>query len=237
MSKEIKLRDGSKVLDRRLDALISFDERSRKFPIRATISQKKPRSYSWSCAQCLDQGNEGACVGFGITHELIARPAPVQGLDDKFAREKIYWPAQKIDDWFGGAYPGARPFYEGTDMKSGLKIVTGLGYCDEYRWAFSFDEFLLGVGYNGPAIVATNWYEGMEKIDENGFIHPTGRVRGRHCYVFLSVDIKKKRAKMHNSWGLRFGINGEAYVPFDEVEVLLKHQGEAAFLVGRHSRV
>lgn len=102
MPKPTKLRDGSEVADKRLARLVLFDKRSRKFPIRKTITAKKPRSFTWSCGKHLNQGVEGACVGFSCTHELIARPASVSGLAEKFAREQIYWEAQKIDPWEGG---------------------------------------------------------------------------------------------------------------------------------------
>ena len=93
-----KLRDGSQSGDIRLDRIIFFDERSRAYPIRRMVAVKKPRSYTWRCKTYLDQGSEGACVGFGIAHELAARPSEVKGLTKKFAREAIYWEEQKIDE-------------------------------------------------------------------------------------------------------------------------------------------
>lgn len=88
----VRLRDGSKVKDARLARLVQFDKRSRKYAIRAAIGAKRPRSFTWSCDKWLDQGVEGACVGFSMTHELAARPAPVtRGMTPTFAREKVYW--------------------------------------------------------------------------------------------------------------------------------------------------
>ena len=97
----ITLKDGTKTGDIRLDRIKYFDERSRGYPIRRMVARKKMRSYTWRCNVYLDQGSEGACVGFGITHELAARPSEVDGLTNKFAREAIYWEAQKIDEWKG----------------------------------------------------------------------------------------------------------------------------------------
>ena len=80
----IKLKDGTEVEDRRLDRLESFDDRSRNFPIMAAreLEGRRPRNYTWRMTgPVLNQGNEGACVGFGISHELAARPAEVKGLD------------------------------------------------------------------------------------------------------------------------------------------------------------
>ena len=91
----ITLKDGSKTEDVRLDRIKFFDDRSRGFPIRALVGPKELRSYTWRCDIFLDQGNEGACVGFGVSYELAARPSEVPDMDNQFAREKIYWEAQK----------------------------------------------------------------------------------------------------------------------------------------------
>jgi hypothetical protein len=69
----ITLRDGSVTQDRRLDRLISFDERSRNFPaVRSTdpLATFPLRSFSWSCNAWLDQGQQGSCVGHAWAHEL-----------------------------------------------------------------------------------------------------------------------------------------------------------------------
>ena len=91
MGKSIILRDTSITKDRRLDRLTHFDERSRAFPIRAMVDDRPYKSMYWACnTPALDQGNEGACVGFGVTQEILSTPKEVLGLDATFAREKIY---------------------------------------------------------------------------------------------------------------------------------------------------
>ena len=66
----ITLKDGNKTGDIRLDRIKYFDKRSRGYPIRRMVARKKMRSYTWRCNVHLDQGSEGACVGFGVAHEL-----------------------------------------------------------------------------------------------------------------------------------------------------------------------
>ena len=51
----VTLKDGSKTKDVRNDRIVQFDERSRKYPVRATIKIKKRRSYTWRCRAYLDQ--------------------------------------------------------------------------------------------------------------------------------------------------------------------------------------
>jgi hypothetical protein len=232
--KEIRLKDGTRTRDPRLDRLIEFDEASRQFPIRALVARKRPRSMTWKLDIRLDQGKEGACVGFGITHELAAAPSPVPGLTAQYAREKIYWEAQKIDGQPGGAYPGAVPVYEGTSVLAGLKTAQKLGWMDSYRWAFGIDDLILGVGHNGPAVLGIPWYQGMMTPDSKGVIRPTGKLSGGHCILTRGVDVLHERFRLPNSWGRPWGIDGECFISFSDMDRLLHDDGEAAFFVGRH---
>jgi hypothetical protein len=228
-----KLKDGTEVSDRRLGRCVQFDEKSRAFPIRQVVP-KKPRSYTWRCTKVLDQGNEGSCVGHGIAHELIARPVEVLTIDHTYARNTIYFGAQKVDEWPGGAYPGAKPFYEGTSVLAGCKVAKSLGWMDSYLWSFSLNELILGVGYNGPAVIGVNWYDGMDEVDAKGFVHADGEIMGGHCILCNCVNLKGQYFKLHNSWGASWGSGGECKVSFADMTKLLKEDGEAAFFVGRH---
>ena len=122
----MKLKDGTEVQDPRLGRLVQFDERSRGFPIRALVEGKPLRSYTWRVGAWLDQGAEGACVGFAFGHELYARPV-VTPVSAGYAREEIYWKAQRIDPWPGGMYPDATPQYEGTSILAGAQVCQSLG--------------------------------------------------------------------------------------------------------------
>jgi hypothetical protein len=224
----VMLKNGSQVDDGRLDRLVQFDNRSRGYPIRATLSSwVAPRSFTWRCDTYLDQGNEGACVGFSMTHELIARPVCVQGVDGQFAREKVYWEAQKADEWAGGAYPGADPFYEGTSVLAGVKMLRKLGYIDEYRWAFGLEDLIMAVGYKGPAILGINWYEGMFDILPCGHVHVTGQPAGGHAILCKGVSVTKRTFTLHNSWGEGWGSGGDALISWEEMDQLLHEDGEA----------
>lgn len=230
-----KLRDGSKVQDSRLARLPQFDKRSKKFPIRAVIENDTPRSYTWSCKKWLDQGTEGACVGFSLAHELAARPVIVDKVTPKFARESIYWEAQKIDEWAGGSYPGARPVYEGTSVLSGVKIVQKLGYVPEYRWAFGLEDLILAIGRKGPAVLGINWYENMFDTDAKGYVKVGGEIAGGHAILCNGVNIKNKYFILHNSWGQDWGVNGEAKISWDDMDRLLNEGGEAVIPLSRKS--
>lgn len=237
MPGSIRLRGGHTTTDIRLDRLPEFDEQSREYPVRAllTSDQQQPRGYTWSVNHWFDQGSDGACVGFAGAHELVARPSEVQlpREGNAFAKEDLYWEAQKIDPWAGGAYPGASPFYEGTSILAGQKVLQRLGYIEEYRWAFGVEDLALAVGYKGPAIIGVPWYQGMFKVHSCGFIHVTGSQAGGHAVVVHSVDADDHYFRIWNSWGRDWGNEGTAKVSFEEMAKLLASWGEAVIPITR----
>lgn len=237
MHRAIKLRGSAKTRDPRLDRVLCFDVRNFGYAIKdIVLAGKEIVSNAWRCRDHLNQGNEGACVGFGVTHELIARPVEVKSLTAKFAREKIYWEAQRLDPWDGGSYPGAKPQYEGTSVLAGLQAGRKLGYFDEYRWAFGIQELLLGLAHEGPAILGINWYEGMSEADRGGYIAPTGGLLGGHCILAKAVNVHEEYVTLHNSWGTRWGDKGDCRITFSDLSRLLREDGEAAFCVRRHAQ-
>jgi hypothetical protein len=236
MAKLTKLRDGSRVLDARLARIIDFDERSRSYPIRKLLKGRKPRSRTWRCAQVLDQGQEGACVGFACTHELIAYPCEVPNLGAKFAREKVYWEAQKEDEWPGGSYPGASPRYEGTSVLAGVKQLKKLGYIDEYRWAFSLSDLILALGWSGPVILGLEWRESMFDPHSCGYLHTDSEAAGGHCILAVGVNVAEGYVVLQNSWGARWGKQGRCKISFEELSELLAADGEACIPIGRHTK-
>lgn len=233
------LKDGSEVTDLRLDRIPAFDPASLNFPIRGALNADQAQmlvSQQWAApagTPVLDQGAEGACTGFGTTHELLFNPVPVPGLDATFARQKIYWVAQENDPWPGGAYPGATPQYEGTAVLYAVRAAAELGYYTEYRWGTSEQEMALGVGHLGPAIIGIDWYEGMFRPDRNGYVKPTGAKAGGHCLLVIGIDLAERAYILRNSWGPSWGRDGECRIKRRHMAELLAAQGECCIITGR----
>lgn len=205
----------------RLDRVRNVDIRSLNYPISDVLPGEayRFRSNTWRLSgEVLDQGPDGACVGFGCAHELRAYPAEVKGVDYHYAMG-IYWAAQRRDPWAGGAYPGATPVYEGTDVLSGLATLKDNGWCREYRWCLSIDDLVATLGFHGPVVLGIDWYDGMFYPDMLGYIKPTGGIAGGHCVLVNKVhavmadggarlDYLKTWIGGPNSWSNAWGLNG-----------------------------
>ena len=233
-------------MDRTLDRLPQFDERSRNFPITAVVNTSVYTSKTWPCEIYNDQGEEGACVGFGWSHELASEPAVVPtNYDVAFA---LYKRAQALDSW-----PGDN--YSGTSVLAGAKAVqelrnnVGVQYMPEYRWAFGLSDLLLALAHQGPVVLGLNWYTGMFNVDSAGYLRVSGDLAGGHCLLAVGVyivsavaeptsldqiDLDASYVILHNSWGRTWGIGGKCKMTLRDMQRLLNEQGEACVQMVRN---
>lgn len=213
---------GEQMEPRPLDRIAFFDPRSRNYPIRTLLTTKQRRSYTWHVPVKLDQGYEGACVGFGVAAERAARPKEHPEVTNEVAKH-IYDVARVID------HSENRNFDEGATVLGGIKAAQAAGWIGEYRWAFTEEEVALTVGYHGPVIIGSNWTTDMDTPDENGFITPTGTYRGGHCYILYAYSVKKDAYAIWNSWGTGHW----AWIKRNDMANLLNAYGEACIPVER----
>lgn len=221
--------------DRVLDWAPSHDPRSRSFAIRTLITTEPVRRNKlWRVGPILDQGREGACVGFGWTAENLATPiavdlnrvaANVPRSPTAYAQD-IYRRAQKIDEWAGENY-------EGTSVNAGAKICRENGTVLEYRWAFGINDVVNTVLAKGPVVLGINWYYNMYWAP-NGVLKPGGELVGGHCLLAVGYVLKSPKLNgqdgliLQNSWGEDWGVRGLAEISLTDMDKLLRENGEAA---------
>lgn len=205
--------------DRRLDCISHFDPKSRAFLSRDLLEADPITTKVWPLSICLDQGNEGACVGFGFSHELAAEPAPVPGVTNEKAIA-LYKRAQDLDEW-----PGNK--YEGTSVLAGAKACQEGGFLDAYFWATSALEVAQAISHIGPVVIGVDWLTGMEEPDAVGFIHAVGSKRGGHCVCLHGVFNKEGTIwfRGQNSWGTAWGDKGGFFIALSDLQVLVDSQG------------
>lgn len=208
--------------DRVLDWQINLDPRSLAYKVARQVTTLKQRNRMWKRDTWLDQGPEGACTGFGGAHAMATTPrrhTPVTNADGR----TYYLGAKDNDEW-----PGSD--YDGSSVTGLMKYLKSVSLVSKYLWSTTLDELIHAVGYIGPVVIGINWYEGMYNTDAAGCLHKTGANVGGHCLVIGGVDVTNRRFFLFNSWGKGWGVNGGAWIGFDDMAALMAEQGEFAVI-------
>lgn len=227
-------------MTRTFDRLVSYDDKSLNFPIRTLVGDKPLRSYTWRHVQ-LDQGNEGACTGFSATMEAAARPAPYFGDPvwvNQAQRQQLnqtamdtYHRARQLDEW-----PGED--YEGSSVLGATKAGMENKWWKEYRWALgpgaeaAAQDVILAIGWHGPVMMGSYWWNDMFEADAQGYLHPTGGIAGGHAWLLTGYSIKRDAVWTPNSWGGE----GQGWIKRADLVALLENDGEACVPVVRNRK-
>lgn len=228
---------------RTLDYVPRLVEANRAYRVRDTVpyfmGAFERESRFWVPGIVLDQGREGACVGFGCTAEALASPVRWRPVDpdtpgpwahlnpaQRAARE-VYRAAQRIDEWEGESY-------EGTSVRAGMLVGRERGWWDGFRWAFNMIELRAALEL-GPIVIGVEWRDGMYDAP-GGWLTPEGLVVGGHCLLVTGYSAPRNAYRLRNSWGKEWGRNGQAYIAAGHLDqILFQARGEAAVPVGRKS--
>lgn len=230
-----------------LGRLPQFDERSRDYKVRTLLDQlelpaRKPISKLWTPGPTLNQSNSPACVGFSFTHRLMSDPIRNMGLNNTTALA-LYKMAQLYDEW-----PGTN--YEGSSVLGGVKAAQHQGYVGSYHWCGAgsgtpIEDVMDSIGYIGPVNLGIPWADSMFQPRHSGLLEvDVTRIAGGHaiCAVgqMLSVSLPGETKKLdvielQQSWGISWGVRGGfCYIKPEDLEALLKMQGEALVIVQEH---
>lgn len=221
-----ELKNNNVTQDPRLDRIPQWDPNNSNYPMRRLTSRLSGmRSWTWAVGinmkhqLWLNQGQEGACVGFSLAHELAAKPIIIPGIDADYAH-KLYKGAQQNDEW-----PGED--YEGSSVLGGAKFATAKGLYQSYAWTKDAMELARSVAYKGPAVLGINWYEGMYNTDSLGRLKVEGEIVGGHAILCNGFNLAKNAFLLHNSWGPEWGERGTGWVSMPDMQRLLNEDGEA----------
>lgn len=224
------------------------DPRNADFPIRPMLERRaavdRSRAKAWAGPYTrLDQGAEGACVGFGWTTELMSTPIRIRPANYGHATPNamgfsIYQAAKRVDEWAGEAY-------DGTSVLAGAKVVDGAGFIEEYRWCQNIDDVIDTLITAGPIVIGIPWYSSMYNTDGDFIVRVAGRIVGGHClcltghYPRIKGSGGRPVTRFRQSWGASFGDNGDGYFVDDDLNHLIfgtptvRGEGEACVPLGR----
>lgn len=209
-----------------LDRRIAFDERSRAYGIRPFVAGTKLQKTLWTIPRTLplNQGTEGACVGFGWAALLGVGPI-YNVADNRFARA-FYEDARREDQRNGVDFP------DGASVLAGARVARSRGLISGYKWAFGIADVIATICGKGPVVLGLPWYEGMYETDSRGLVSVNGSLVGGHCitatgywpqHPIFGGDV----VQWINSWGSGYGLRGVGYIRTMELAYLLKQDGEA----------
>jgi hypothetical protein len=245
VSKPAPVNIGSKrvTLDVRPDTV---DFRDRMFeptlvevPSERTLEQYR-KEWKGGRPVILDQGQEGACTGFGlaaVAHFLLQR-RKVYSDKVRVSARMFYEMARRYDEWDGEDYSG-------SSARGAMKGWHKHGVCADRLWPYKSTSMLgtlsperagealqrpLGSYFRvnhrdlvamhsaisevGILYATASVHEGWSKVGANGVIEPSDKMLGGHAFALVGYD--ERGFWLQNSWGTTWGKGGFAHVSYDD---------------------
>jgi len=182
-----------------------------------------------------DQGQEGACTGFGLAaviDRLIKESKrKIKRKDIQVSARMLYEMAQRYDEWSGKDY-------EGSSCRGAIKGWHNMGVCQEalypydkeattgftvaaakdarsntigayYRLGGRISDYHAALTEVGAIFCSANVHEGWNEVDsESGEIPIGENALGRHAFAIVGYN--DKGFWIQNSWGDDWGKDGTA---------------------------
>jgi hypothetical protein len=228
-----------RTLDARADTL---DFRDRMFePTLIEVPTERPlRTYRKAGVPILDQGQEGACTGFGlatVVHYLLRTRKVVPDLH-AVSPWMLYDMARRYDEW-----PGED--YEGSSARGAMKGWNKHGVCslacwpreekdpDQYRDRYGdatrrpLGAYLRvnhkdliamhsAISEVGVLYATASVHDGWNKVGSDGLIKygPSSTITGGHAFAVVAYDADG--FWIQNSWGRTWGLRGFGRITYDD---------------------
>lgn len=233
-----------------------------KFPFSAVAPNTVPevnwiaKLPSWHLTH--DQGNEGACEGFGNAMMMAILNGQQTGTSVRYNPWWLWDRAKMIDEWpdtnpgddngtsgravcevmrTAGNVPikqvGVQPAYAPTIASKVGDMASGI---NAYRWATTVDQMRTGLASHIPIAIGVNWYSGfdapVQHADGSMWMERKVRdtVRGGHCVCVYGASDARQAFRVKNSWGRAYPL---VWLSYKTMQGLLAEAGEAALVTDR----
>lgn len=218
--------------------------------------------YKLSSVPILDQGQEGACTGFGLATvaNYLLRTRNVLPDSTNVSERMLYEMAKRYDEW-----PGEN--YEGSSARGAMKGWHKHGVCTSQLWIYDqsqLDSVLtterardalkrpLGAYYRvnhknlvalhsaitevGILYAASLVHDGWSSVKEDGIIVRSDNIVGGHAFAIVGYD--QHGFWIQNSWGTNWGKEGFGRISYADwlenaVDVWVARLGVPVFLSSR----
>jgi hypothetical protein len=217
------------VTERTLDWTQHHDPRSAEHTY--TAYGRRPAKYDRVLGPVLDQGQVGACTGFGSTAALSSRHPRLATNEHAMA---VYELASSRDD-FAGDWPTAD---NGSSVNAAMKALRDIHRVRSWDWIAApdvqndgpaaVDHAMDAIANVGPCVIGSPWYESMfdPAADGSLTIDTTEKLEGGHCFCLYGYE--SGYVLMRNSWGVQWGTAGDAMIPRDGLAALVGAGAEIA---------
>lgn len=195
------------------------DARDFVYPARPSLLPLEVFStYTKKKIPILDQGNEGACTGYGlatcVNYYLHMRKQTLT-----VDAESLYKNAKKNDEWDGENYDGSscrgalNGFWKEGAVTADGEYKVSLG--SFYRVnAKDVHEMHLALVAEGVLYVSSNVHRGWDKPSVKGEIAFDKKVEGGHSFAIIGYD--ESGFWIQNSWGGDYGKKGYVHITYED---------------------
>jgi hypothetical protein len=199
------------------------------------LIQLQPEIDNRSGTDILDQGEEGACTGFGLAAVINLLNVKKRDLQFKASPRMLYEMAKKHDEWPGEDYAG-------SSCRGAICGWKNMGVCSEEEWLYSVDDpgeltierakaarsCTLGAYYRlrpeindyhaalnevGAIYVSADVHSGWfapkaAKKNDLAIIMPSSTIEGGHAFAIIGYN--SQGFIIQNSWSPKWGSKGFA---------------------------
>jgi hypothetical protein len=189
----------------------------------------------------LDQGQEGACTGFGlaaVANFLLRTRRGASVPDANVSARMLYEMAKRYDEW-----PGED--YSGSSARGAMKGWNKHGVCTATKWPYQpgvednaltsdraqeAKQYPLGAYFRvnhqdlvamhaaitevGALYATAKVHDGWQHVGADGLIHQTPNLIGGHAFAIVAYD--RDGFWIQNSWGPKFGFKGFCKISYDD---------------------
>lgn len=207
-----------------LGYLREFDHRNTLYPATLLMAEDAPLKTQMHAMfkKELDQGNTGTCVAHAGVHFL--RTTPVVQDANPFS---LYALCCGLDAWTDNDN-GDLQF--GTSVLALMKALKQEGRISAYLWATAAQQTARWLSEKSPVVIGVPWYSSFTTPDAEGIIRlpATARIEGGHAVLLRGWNNKRGMFRLVNSWGSNWAQQGQAWLPAEVLERLIREGGEVA---------